>query len=516
MEQLWGLINGPDVYATLRPKAAYEANIMERIGGIMIYTSQLTRAIGWVTSPFWLYYLCFRMDVNSARLLNWTHFVVTFHSIAYGLRTAGRIYNPVYRTYLNLYLQSKDNQAIGEKLLDQYDFEITPSAPVSFQATTKQNQWYLDNKVDLPGVPEHNIHYYRVIAKICISVFGRRMLYPGSVGILKTLLAETIRSNRLQLILESGGKRQQIKTVDGNIIDTMLFDRRAVFPDAPLVICSDGNAGFYETGITRTPVQMDFSVLGWNPPGFAESTGIPYPQQILNAMDAVIQFALSKGFQLDNIILFGWSIGGFPTTWAAANYPEVRGLILDATFDDVMALALTHMPAFAENVVKVAIREQYNLNVAVQLAEYSGPVKIIRRYNDEVITTYQGPDSQRMRRENRGNHLLAKFFQTRYPDFVTDNEDYNTVLEYVNSTPHDQRVMARTAMMNIGNKSYEEASKEPTLRHDVLHLLSSLHFVDVPSSHTTPLSQTEFNLPFQVALKPFEEFKQLCRQRIQV
>ncbi|CAD5219709.1 unnamed protein product [Bursaphelenchus xylophilus] len=513
MDHFWGLVNGPEIYATLRPKAPYQPNMMERLGGMMIYTSQLTRAIGWVTSPFWLYYLIFRMEMTTSRALNWTHFIVTFHSIAYGLRTAGRLYNPTYRQYLAYYCKAND-RAVGEKMLEQYDFEITPSTPAAFQAEKSRDYWYLENKVDLPGVPDHHLHHLRLIAKLCVHTFGRRMLYPGSVGILKTLLSETIRQNRLQLILDLGGKREQIKTVDGNIIDTMLFDRRGPFPEAPLIICSDGNAGFYETGIARTPVQMDFSVLGWNPPGFAESTGTPYPDQILNAMDAVIQFALSKGFQLENIILFGWSIGGFPTTWAAANYPQVRGLILDATFDDVMPLALTHMPAFAENVVKVAIREQFNLNVAVQLAKYAGPVRIIRRYNDEVITTYQGPDSIRMRRENRGNHLLAKFFQGRFPDFVTDNEDYNAVLEYVNSTPHDQRRMVRDALVSIEDKSYTEAAKEPNTQHHVLHLLSYLHFFDVPSNHTTPLSQNEFNLPIQVSLEPFDDFKRLCRERI--
>lgn len=180
--------------------------------------------------------------------------------------------------------------------------------------------------------------------------------------------------------------------------------------------------------------------------GFVESTGTPFPDQILNGMDAVIQFALSKGFHYDQIILFGWSIGGFPSTWAAANYPQIKGLILDATFDDVLPLAITHMPSFADKVVKVAIGEQFNLNVAVQLAKYHGPVHIIRRYNDEIITTFQGPDDARMRRENRGNFLLAKFLQSRFPKILKNNEDFNAVLDYVNSGEHERENLVRNAM----------------------------------------------------------------------
>ena len=39
-----------------------------------------------------------------------------------------------------------------------------------------------------------------------------------------------------------------------------------------LVICCEGNAGFYEMGIMATPLTAGYSVLGWNMPGFAFST----------------------------------------------------------------------------------------------------------------------------------------------------------------------------------------------------------------------------------------------------
>lgn len=38
------------------------------------------------------------------------------------------------------------------------------------------------------------------------------------------------------------------------------------------VVCSEGNAGFYEVGCTVTPLEGGYSVLGWNHPGFWGST----------------------------------------------------------------------------------------------------------------------------------------------------------------------------------------------------------------------------------------------------
>lgn len=104
-------------------------------------------------------------------------------------------------------------------------------------------------------------------------------------------------------------------------------------------------------------------------------------------MDAVMQFAIHKlGFMPENILLFGWSIGGYSSLYAATLYPEIRGLILDATFDDVLQLALPRMPQSLSGIVRIAIRQYMNLNNTELLAQYNGPVLLIRRTEDEVIS----------------------------------------------------------------------------------------------------------------------------------
>lgn len=43
--------------------------------------------------------------------------------------------------------------------------------------------------------------------------------------------------------------------------------------------------------------------------------GVPFPQNEANAMDVVIQYAIHKlGFQLNDIVVYAWSIGGFTGT----------------------------------------------------------------------------------------------------------------------------------------------------------------------------------------------------------
>jgi hypothetical protein len=53
----------------------------------------------------------------------------------------------------------------------------------------------------------------------------------------------------------------------------MFIDRRNTTQNGnTLVVCCEGNAGFYEIGITGTPIESGYSVLGWNHPGFGGST----------------------------------------------------------------------------------------------------------------------------------------------------------------------------------------------------------------------------------------------------
>lgn len=67
--------------------------------------------------------------------------------------------------------------------------------------------------------------------------------------------------------------RYKLRARDENDIDAMFVDRRHSTPNGhTLIICCEGNAGFYEVGIMGTPIEAGYSVLGWNHPGFGGST----------------------------------------------------------------------------------------------------------------------------------------------------------------------------------------------------------------------------------------------------
>lgn len=228
---------------------------------------------------------------------------------------------------------------------------------------------------------------------------------------------------RAKLVLEHNAERNKIETADGNEIDTIFVDHRnSKFDNGKtLVITAEGNAGFYEIGIMSTPLELKYSVLGFNHPGFAGSNGDPYPDQDQNTLDATMQFAINKlGFLPENVILFGWSIGGYSALWLATQYPDIKGVLLDATFDDLLFLALPRMPESLSGIVKIAIRDHCNLNNTDLITKYNGPVALVRRTEDEVICTEEMNIGT-----NRGNYLLLHMLKYRFPNiFQTDQLKY--------------------------------------------------------------------------------------------
>ncbi|XP_062703793.1 phosphatidylserine lipase ABHD16A-like [Aedes albopictus] len=314
---------------------------------------------------------------------------------------------------------------------------------------------------------------------------------------------------RTKLITEERGKRNKVKTSDGNEIDTVFIDNRNKSTNGrTLVFCSEGNAGFYEIGIMSTPIELQYSVLGWNHPGFAGSSGSPYPDQDQNAVDAVMQFAITDlGFTPDNIILYGWSIGGYSTLYAASQYPDVKGVVLDATFDDVLQLAIPRMPESLSNIVKIAIRDYINLNNTELISLYNGPVMLIRRTEDEIICSEDNNLAT-----NRGNFLLINMLKFRFPnifkadqenlakdilgrpiEFMRDDSDelcLSLLMSYL--TDNGNNGTSRSYPIEIG------ADYSSDQRDSMAKFLLRKHLQDFKSTHCTPLPAEYFKAPWEI------------------
>jgi len=491
----------------------YLPNTAERYGSIIVTVINSMFSLGYYTSPFLVSYAYRRDMFNPGGLITILEIFAgfgTLYTTSLVLRAVGRTSNPTYREFLDILEQAqRDFQTANKARLAKYDFEFK-SWPVEFKSQTAPPLDFVPHpeQGSISG-PGYLIH--RWLAYAMVHSFGISLVYPGSMSLLQAGLSEALSQGRAKLVVTDNGERYKLKTADGNDIDAMFFDRRSSTSTNPhgatLVVSCEGNAGFYEVGMAKTPLDAGYSVLGWNHPGFGGSTGSPFPDQEANAIDTVMQFAINKlGFSPDNILLHGWSIGGFTVSWAASHYPDIKGVILDATFDDLLPLAIPRMPEFMEAIVRIGIINHINLNVAEQLIQYKGPILLIRRRSDEMITT----DEFHSVSTNRGNFLLKKLLQHRYPLLFTQAGDVveKSLDDFLSVRESSQRerlqqlsiptsVDRLQSLVQEGNFGQSLETDEKKIQMALF--LASKYMVEFDSTHCTPLPVRLFTEPWDPA-----------------
>uniref|UniRef100_G1TMM5 Phosphatidylserine lipase ABHD16A n=1 Tax=Oryctolagus cuniculus TaxID=9986 RepID=G1TMM5_RABIT len=490
-------------------------------------------SISYYSSPFAFFYLYRKGYLSLSKVVPFSHYAGTLLLLLAGvacLRGIGRWTNPQYRQFITILEATHRNQsAENKRQLANYNFDFR-SWPVDFHWEEPSSRKESRGGPSRRGVallrPEP-LHRgaadsllnrvkklpCQITSYLVAHTLGRRMLYPGSVYLLQKALMPVLLQGQARLVEECNGRRAKLLACDGNEIDTMFVDRRGT--EEPqgqkLVICCEGNAGFYEVGCVSTPLEAGYSVLGWNHPGFAGSTGVPFPQNEANAMDVVIQFAIHRlGFQPQDIIVYAWSIGGFTATWAAMSYPDISAVVLDASFDDLVPLALKVMPDSWRGLVTRTVRQHLNLNNAEQLCRYQGPVLLIRRTKDEIITTTVPEDIM----SNRGNDLLLKLLQHRYPRVMAE-EGLRVVRQWLEASSQleEASIYSRWEVEEdwcVSVLRSYQAEHGPDFpwsvgedmsadgRRQLALFLARKHLHNFEATHCTPLPAQNFQMPWHL------------------
>ncbi|XP_075229818.1 phosphatidylserine lipase ABHD16A [Lycorma delicatula] len=512
----WNCLFSPKLYKVYTGRSTegrYEESNLERWGDQIISTIFLMWNLGLYTSPvlvFMMYRKGYFMYDGAVTFAKFTLGFGCALLFSYCLRSYGRLSNSTYVEFHKALSAATENlNPATKKTLSRYDFEFS-AWPVEFSWKDLGDKSKRGTTDPVPRRSFSSTLFYAPYATVSYLVahtFGIRLIYPGSVSIVSYMMSSILMKGRSKLLENDEGERYKLLTSDQNEIDTVFVDRRGKSKNGSvLVICSEGNAGFYEIGIMSTPMEANYSVLGWNHPGFGGSTGMPYPEQEKNAMDIVIQFAIIRlGFQPENIVMFGWSIGGFTASWAAKMYPDVRAVILDATFDDLLPLAIPRMPLTLEPLVKQTIRYHCNLEVAEQVCQYPGPVLLIRRAEDEVICLQPGDIST-----NRANPLLTQMLRHRYPLLVTPeteivlekwlsntgSKQINIMTEYgVNETSCRAELAAYYASNDKTFPTSIGGGLDKPRKIQLLLYLASEYMKDYNSSHCTQLPASMFVIP---------------------
>lgn len=453
------------------------------------------------TLPIWIYNALQHGVRNNVYWVGGASVLIYFASLA--LRGYGRYSNCVYRKFADSYnkVKNKKDEELIE-VLSKYDFSPQDIMPAVYTATGSIDV------TDGPRIEEISLFNPKeLLAYLAVHSFGKRLLYPGSTSVFNLMIQPALIEGRAILIEKHNAIRRKICTANGLDIDTCYVKNDS---KRPLVVCCEGNAGFYEVGITNTSIAAGFPTLGWNHPGFGQSTGFPTPRNEVYAIDAVMKYAIEElGYEEKNIIIYAWSIGAFTGSWAAKRFPGIKGVVLDATFDEVLPLALTRFHPILHSTATVAVRKFLNLNNSAVINDYHGPLVLFRRLRDEIIVTGEPGHFH----TNRANDLLHKILSYRFPDLF-DEEGCNILTEWLHAEKNrricmtceesliDADVLHRVIhgdenctfpMYSIHEKVSAEQSKDTvTLKRSCIISLAELHLKNIDISHCEALDPQLF------------------------
>ena len=422
----------------------YSPKALESIPNMILNASYFAIKMTYYLSPLIIY----KLYMNTTNLLS-NHNLLTGAKILtlsaalmtplYLVRGIGRSMNPDYQEFMRILKKDREGKNTRNyQSLRMFDFDISSLPPAFIQSKSK----LAPRTPTPPNIPSYSVLRYALLYGFILDAWhyllahslGRAAIYPGSLWFVNSIVGIDCAQGRYQL-LAKGGVRGKLLCKSGHSIDTIYVRQNETAYSDTLVICCEGNAGFMESASTHHFLGRGYSVLGWNHPGFQYSTGKPFPHFDQEAVIAAVQYAVEElHHPLESIIVYGWSIGGYSASYATAAFPMLKGLILDASFDDIVPLATAKMPSLLLTPVTEVLTNHFNLQPQVFLSQYNGPVTLIRRTKDDIITT----DINNRAATNRGNDLLMSLLKNRYPFLFSIHECQKAVLLWLHLTDHER------------------------------------------------------------------------------
>ncbi len=133
-----------------------------------------------------------------------------------------------------------------------------------------------------------------------------------------------------------------------------------------------------------------------------------YDQQLYDVVDASMEEALGKGFEYQDILVMGFSVGGAQAVYAAAQYPDLKIVIPIGTFTSFRDTCVSLIGGGVSTCT--IIPEDYLLSEAIA-AEARAPIHQYDSLDDKVIDISNGRklfaffgSEQKQFTEIRGEH----------------------------------------------------------------------------------------------------------------
>jgi len=350
---------------------------------------------------------------------------------AYFLIAIGRYNNKVYMTFFRN-LDANNQNPIKNGTM----YEITHQLP-HFVSTRSSQPLYFNR--------DKHTFLNRIASKLMVNGFGLFLAYPGASQTFKKAYEPVIYSELQRKIKMLNMNNFIIKVSPGISLHAQYYTVRNGLKSQKLLIYFSGNGELME--VSSRPYELigtGNDVLLFNRPGFGVSSGKPWPENEVNSVLAVMEFAQKYlKYNVADIIIYGWSIGGFSVSVAMNHFPNVYGMVIDGSFDEIARLTYLMFPEKLYSTIDCA----FDLYMPIKTIPYLTPPGVLAknfvvviRIEDEVMSTNFENGVPQLH-SSRSVHLALKLLMIAYKDQIKSKEAIDYILKVLTNVNEYQRVM---------------------------------------------------------------------------
>ena len=147
-----------------------------------------------------------------------------------------------------------------------------------------------------------------------------------------------------------------------------------------------GNAGTLENRIHKInhfkDIKINFLIISWR--GFSGNKGKPTEQGLYEDANSAIRWLKNKGFNEEDIIIYGESLGTGVTTEIAQN-KNFAGIILESPFTSMIDAAKNKYPYFP---IKFLLKDKYESYKKIK--KINSPILVMHGEKDSIVPFFMG------------------------------------------------------------------------------------------------------------------------------
>jgi fermentation-respiration switch protein FrsA (DUF1100 family) len=199
-----------------------------------------------------------------------------------------------------------------------------------------------------------------------------------------------------------------IKTKDGL---KLVAWYRAPKENQPILLYFHGNTGHLGNRAEKLATFLDspIGLLAISYRGYGGSEGSPSEEGLYADASAAVQFAVSRGFSLEQIVLYGESLGTGVAVHAATEFPSVRALVLEAPYLSVKKRAQEKYPYMP---VDYILKDHFDSESKIR--NVKAPILIFHGHRDEVIPFMHGQVLFALANEPKEGHWYPDVHHTDF------------------------------------------------------------------------------------------------------